>query len=162
MRLNRLLQQFAGITDAIKAFPLTTFFLIILFIVNVVEINDTVTNYDKWLAILIVAVFAAAVADLFAKRVITYTIALVFTSLFFLIISDHDLILSIQTAVVLCALMMGFIWQGEENFSTRFFHIFKSVLITAFFSIVIFAGLSLIYVAVDYLLFTLKSDVMAI
>lgn len=160
MRFNRLLQQFAGITDAIKAFPLTTFFLVILFIVNLMEINDTVTNYDKWLATLTVAVFAASVADLFAKRVITYSIALVFTGLFYLIISSNDFILSIQTVVVLCALMMGFIWQGEENFSTRFFHIFKSVLITAFFSIIIFAGLSLIYVAVDYLLFTLNSDVM--
>ena len=160
MRFNRLFQQFAGITDAIKAFPLTTFFLFILFIVNLVEINGTVTHYDKWLATLAVAVFAVSVADLFAKRILTYSIALVFTGLFFLVISANDLILAIQTAVVLCALMMGFIWRAEENFSARFFHIFKGALITAFFSIVIFVGLFLIYAAVDYLLFTLDSSVM--
>jgi len=160
MKFNRLFQQFAGITDAIKAFPLTTFFLIILFGVNVMEIHSAVEQYDKWLATLAVAIFASSVADLFAKRVITYSIAIIFTGLFFLIISSNDLILTIQTTVVLCALMMGFIWRGEENFSTRFFHIFKSVLITFFFSIVIFIGLLLIYSAIDYLLFTLNSYVM--
>lgn len=123
MRFNRIFHQFAGITDAIKAFPLTTFFLVVLFIVNVIEINSTVTNYDKWLATLVVAVFAASVADLFNKRIITYSIALVFTGLFFLIVSSNDLILAIQTGVVVSALMMGFIWRGEETFSARFFHI---------------------------------------
>ena len=159
MRFNRIFHQFAGITDAIKAFPLTTFFLVVLFIVNVIEINSTVTNYDKWLATLVVAVFAASVADLFNKRIITYSIALVFTGLFFLIVSSNDLILAIQTGVVVSALMMGFIWRGEETFSARFFHIFKSVLITAFFSIVIFVGLMLIYAAIDYLLFSVNSRI---
>ena len=160
MKFNRLFQQFAGITDAIKAFPLTTFFLIILLGVNVMEIHSAIEQYDKWLATLTVAVFATAIADLFARRFIAYSIAIVFTGVFFLIISSNDLILTIQTTVVLCALMMGFIWRGEENFSTRFFHIFKSVLITFFFSIVIFIGLLLIYSAIDYLLFTLNSYVM--
>ena len=84
MKFNRLFQQFAGITDAIKAFPLTTFFLIILFIVNVMEIHSAVEQYDKWLATLAVAIFASSVADLFARRVITYSIAIVFTGAIFL------------------------------------------------------------------------------
>lgn len=159
MKLNRILQQFAGITDAIKAFPLTALFLLILFIVNIIEISGSIAYYDKLLATLVVAVFAAAVADLFDRRIVTYSIALVFTGLFFLITSSNDLILAIQTGVVLCAMMMGFIWRGEQNFSPRFFHIFKSVLITAFFSIVIFVGLLLIYAAVNYLLFTVDSAV---
>ena len=160
MRFNRLFQQFERITDAIKAFPLTTFFLIVLFVVNIIEIHTDITHYEKWLATLAVAIFATSVADLFAKRVITYSIAMIFTALFWFLLSSNDSILFIQTGVVLCALMMGFIWRGNENFSARFFAIFKSVLITAFFSVVIFVGLLLIYAAIDYLLFTLNSYVM--
>ncbi|MCM3722948.1 DUF4153 domain-containing protein [Solibacillus isronensis] len=159
MRFNRIFQQFAAITEAIKAFPLATVLLVVLFFVNVAEISGTVANYEKWLATLVVAVFAASVADLFAKHVITYSIAIFFTGLFFWISSSNDLVLAIQTGVVVSALMMGFIWRGEENFSARFFHIFKSVLITAFFSIVIFVGLMLIYAAINYLLFSVNSHI---
>lgn len=67
MRFNRIFQQFAAITEAIKAFPLATVLLVVLFFVNVAEISGTVANYEKWLATLVVAVFAASVADLFAK-----------------------------------------------------------------------------------------------
>lgn len=159
MRFNRIFQQFAAITEAIKAFPLATVLLVVLFFVNVAEISGTVANYEKWLATLVVAVFAASVADLFAKHVITYSIAIFFTGLFFWISSSNDLVLAIQTGVVVSALMMGFIWCGKENFSARFFHIFKSILITAFFSIIIFIGLMLIYAAVNYLLFSINSNI---
>ncbi|MBM7666094.1 hypothetical protein JOC25_002587 [Solibacillus kalamii] len=64
MRFNRIFQQFAGITDAIKAFPLAAGLLVVLFIVNVSEISSTLTNYEKCLAALVVAVFTASVADL--------------------------------------------------------------------------------------------------
>ncbi|WP_339173275.1 DUF4153 domain-containing protein [Solibacillus sp. FSL R5-0691] len=159
MRFNRIFQQFAAITEAIKAFPLATVLLVVLFIVNAAEISGTVANYEKWLTVLVVAVFAASIADLFAKRVLPYSIAIIFTGLFFWISNSNDLILAIQTVVVVSALMMGFIWRGEENFSARFFHIFKSVLITAFFSIVIFIGLMLIYAAINYLLFPVNSHI---
>lgn len=159
MRFNRIFQQFAAITEAIKAFPLVTVFLVVLFIVNVAEISGTVANYEKWLATLVVAVFAASVADLFAKRVVPYSIAIIFTGLFFWISSSNDLVLAIQTGIVVSALMMGFIWLGKDNFSARFFHIFKSILITAFFSIVIFVGLMLVYAAINYLLFPVNSTI---
>ena len=108
-------------------------------------IHSAVEQYDKWLATLAVAIFASSVADLFAKRVITYSIAIIFTGLFFLIISSNDLILTIQTTVVLCALMMGFIWRGEKT-SAYAFSIFSKACSLHSFS----PSLSLL----DYYLFT--------
>ena len=74
-----------------------------------------------------------------------------------------DMETSIRTAVTNFALLFAFIWvpviKSKINFNQSFMITFKSFFNTVFFSGIIYAGLSLIILAIDQLLFSVNYTV---
>ena len=88
------------------------------------------------------------------------TATVLFTLGFYLMIfqlSEYDLKLSVKMAVMIAALFMSFIWiptiKSKIKFHESFMANFKGFFISLLFTLVFYAGISIIFTAVDQLLF---------
>ena len=173
-QIERFQKQIRGLFNAIYRFPLTTVFLVILVIINTMYINDSIAAPDKYIAALVIGAFLGAVAQMIYERFfnkswewISLMIAAAILTLgYYLMISplsEFDFKLSIKTAVMLAALFMAFIWvatiRSKVKFHESFMVNFKGFFISLLFSIVLFAGISIIFAAVDQLLIELSYKV---
>ena len=172
--LKKFENKLRGLTDAIARFPLTTLFLLATAIVNAISIVNEKGDYSNYLFTFVVGTFLSAVLQVayerfftkFSTRLLLMGAGILLTAGYFLIIMDapaFDMETSIRTAVTSFALLFAFIWvpviKSKINFNQSFMITFKSFFNTVFFSGIIYAGLSLIILAIDQLLFSVNYTV---
>jgi len=171
--INRLLNRFRGLADAIARYPLTTIFLLLAGIVNAIDISSE-KDYSKLLLTFVVGAFSSAVFQtayerFFSKqssRLLLMSAAFVLTAGYYLIIRPAPQLsmeISIRTSVALFALLIAFIWvpviKSRTSFNKSFMITFKSFFHSLFFSGILFAGISIIITAIDQLIFQLDYKV---
>lgn len=167
LTIKKFENRLRGLNNAIARFPLTTLFLLAVAIVNAISIENDKADYSNYLFTFIVGTFLSAVLQVLYERFFTKRLtrlllmgaAILLSAGYFLIIRDapvFDMETSIRTGVTSFALLFAFIWvpviKSTFNFNQSFMITFKSFFNTVFFSGIIYAGLSLILLAIDQLL----------
>nr|WP_315024478.1 DUF4153 domain-containing protein [uncultured Aminipila sp.] len=164
---TKLSQRIKGLTNAIARYPLTTAFLLAATVIVAASINAE-KDYTKLL--LTCAVGATLSASLqaayerFFSKVSTRIIlmgggGILLTLGYYLILRaapEFSMETHIRTWIVLLALFLAFIWvpiiRSRISFNESFMTAFKAFFHSAFYAIVIFAGCSLIIMAIDTLI----------
>lgn len=166
---ERIIQSMQGLIQALLRYPLTSIFLLATAIVNGLSIHRSgFDQYDRLLATFIVGALLSLVAQGLYERFFTDPVkrwllaagAVIVTGLYYVTLTnttDFNMILSIRTAVLVFALIIGFIWvptiKEKLEFDESFLVVFKSFFTSVFFAGVIMLGVSLILGATDQLLF---------
>lgn len=166
--VDKLQNKLSDVYEAIFRYPLTVIFLIAAAIDNALGINRG-KFYDKFLMTFVIgaciSLVLKAAYERFFKEYIIYRIALMILSVlltigYFLIINQNTTTNQetwIRTSVALLALFIAYIWvpsiKNTITFNESFMAAFKSFFNSLLFSVVLFAGISLIIGAIDLLLF---------
>ncbi|WP_035054056.1 DUF4153 domain-containing protein [Carnobacterium pleistocenium] len=175
MKLVQIIQdKFQGLIQAIRRYPLTVIFLVAIAGLNAYLIQQETNDYTRYLYSFIVGVFLSVVAQhlyerFFEKmyqRVVLMFGTLLLTVLYYYTIgttSDYDLEMYVKTGIIIFILTIAFMWiptiKNEVTFNQSYLSAFKALFITLLFTMVLFAGISLIIVAVDQLLFSVNEKV---
>jgi hypothetical protein len=169
--VNWLKKRLRGLIDAVARFPLTTAFLLAAAIINAYDINLTEQHFMNYLLTFVVGAFLSAVAESISERFFTkglarfmlMGIAALLTAGYYVIIKsapEFSMSVNIRTGVALFALLVAFIWipaiKSKVSFNKSFLISFKSFFIAAFFSGVIYGGVSIIIAATDTLIFSIN------
>lgn len=168
-----LKKRLRGLIDAVARFPLTTVFLLAAAIINAYDINLTEQHFMNYLLTFVVGAFLSAVAESISERFFTnglarfmlMGIAALLTAGYYVIIKsapEFSLSVNIRTGVALFALLVAFIWiptiKSKVSFNKSFLISFKAFFIAAFFSGVIYGGVSVIIAATDTLIFSINDN----
>lgn len=169
---NRFQNLILALTRTVLCFPYTTLFLIASAAVNAIAIYSD-RDLFKYLLVFIVGAFLGVVFQVIYERFFikaTVRLALIaaaalLTLGYYLMVRplpELSIEISIKTFVALFALFIAFIWipviKSETTFNDSFMIAFKSFFISIFYSLILFAGMSIIITAIDQLLFSLHSD----
>lgn len=169
--VNWLKKRLRGLIDAVSRFPLTTAFLLAAAVINAYDINLTEQHFMNYLLTFVVGAFLSAVAESISERFFTkglarfmlMGIAALLTAGYYVIIKsapEFSMSVNIRTGVALFALLVAFIWipaiKSKVSFNKSFLISFKSFFIAAFFSGVIYGGVSIIIAATDTLIFSIN------
>ena len=170
--IKKFENKLRGLNNAIVRFPLTFLFLLAVAIVNIISIENEKLDYSNYLFTFVIGTFLSAVLQVVYERFFTKPstrlllmgAAILLSVGYYLIIMDapvFDRETSIRTVVTNFALLFAFIWvptiKSKISFNQSFMITFKSFFNTVFFFGIIYAGLSLIILAIDQLLFTVNS-----
>lgn len=173
--LKTVLGKLGGISKAIVRFPMAFLALVTLTTINAVSIENN-HDFSKQILSLVFAVFCFIVADIlsehFGKAILTKIIfnfiAAVISIGYYLFVLSLDNIsmsLRVETIVTIFALFISFIWvpsiNGRADFNDVFMSIFKAFFTSAFYSAIIWGGISLIIAAVDTLLVKVNENAYA-
>ncbi len=173
LTLNKFENKLRGLTEAITRFPITTLFLVAATIVNIISINSNRELYDKYLFTFVVGSFLSAVLQVayerfftkFSTRMLLMGAGIILTIGYYFIIwkaPSYDMATGIRTFVTTFALLFAFIWipviKSKINFNQSFMISFKSFFNSLFFSAVIFAGINIIILAIDQLIFPVSEN----
>ncbi len=169
---KRLQHSFEGLSFALVRYPLTSAFLMAIAVVNGLSIQRSgFDQYDRLLATGIIGVLISLAAQGIYERFFTDGMkrwglaigAVIITGIYYITmlnIPDFSLIISIRTAVLVLALVVGCIWiptiRSEFLFDQSFLIAFKAFFTSLFFGGVIMLGVSLIFGATDQLLFNVN------
>lgn len=169
--VNWLKKRLRGLIDAVSRFPLTTAFLLAAAVINAYDINLTEQHFMNYLLTFVVGAFLSAVAESISERFFTKGLArfmlmgtaALLTAGYYVIIKsapEFSMSVNIRTGVALFALLIAFIWipaiKSKVSFNKSFLISFKSFFIAAFFSGVIYGGVSIIIAATDTLIFSIN------
>ncbi|MBM7654432.1 DUF4153 domain-containing protein [Neobacillus cucumis] len=167
--LRKVRERFTGLTDAIARFPLTSLFLLAAAVINAYSIS-TEKDHSKFLLTFILGAFLSAVAQVGYERFYTNSSArLILMAVVILLTAGYYIIIrpapglstetEIRTAVALFGLLWAFIWvpviKSTASFNQSFMIAFKALFNSAFFSAIIFAGISIILAAFNELILTI-------
>lgn len=162
----KLQDRLKGLTHAIVRYPLTELFLIAAAVILAASIQ-TDADYRKQLLVCLVgavlsASLQAAYERFFYKALTRYILmgsGIVMTLGYFLILRpapELSMEIGIRTWVTLFALCIAFIWvpviRSNISFNESFMAAFKAFFHAIFYAIVIYAGCTLIFLAIDNLL----------
>lgn len=171
--LKKFNNKLTGLTNAIARFPLTTLFLLSAAVINAYAIS-TEKDVAKILITFVVGAFLSAVCQtvherFFFKasaRFVLMGAAALLTAGYYLIIMPAPQLgveTEIRTAVALFALLIAFIWvpviHSKISFNKSFMIAFKSFFHSLFFSVIIFAGISMILTAFNLLILAVDISV---
>ena len=163
------LYRLKGLTTSVLRYPLTTAFLVVAAVLTAMLINKNV-DYSKYLFTCAVgAILGAALQALyerffekFSSRILLLGAAALLTGGYYLIIHSAPGIgeeIAIRTSVAMFAVLIAFIWmpviRSRITFNESFMAVFKALFQSAFYSAIIFGGLSLIIFAIDQLIYQL-------
>lgn len=163
-----IIKRLHGLSNAILRYPLTAIFLFVAIIFNGIQIHNGNDQFIRIVFAFFVGAFFGVVAQVIYERFfdkahfrfLLIAIGILLTYGFYFIIRntpDNNLEISVRTTVTIFALIISFIWiptiKNDINFNESFMATFKSFFITLLFSSTIYLGASLIYFAVDQLLF---------
>lgn len=169
-RFKIMIGRLRGLQNAIARYPLTALFLLITAIFVGVSIQ-TEKNYMKEILSGVVGVFLSASLQasyerFFYKcsvRIFLMGSGVALTLGYYLIIqstSDISVEISIQTLIVLLAVITSFIWipviHSKISFNESFMIAFKSFFHSLLYASVLLGGCILIVTAVDLLIVTVK------
>lgn len=170
--MQRFRIRLTGLTDAVTRFPLTSVFLLAATIVNAYMIGSR-EDYLVLLLTLLFGAFLGAVSEAVferfytrvSSRLLVMGVAVLLTVGYYFILRPapiSEMEVRTRTIMALFALFIAFIWvpviKSKVSFNKSFMISFQTLIITLFFSGVIFAGTSLILLAVDQLLFTINGE----
>ncbi|MBS4217517.1 DUF4153 domain-containing protein [Bacillus sp. FJAT-49711] len=168
--MKNLRNKLIGLIQAVNRYPLTMLFLLAIATVNVNMINSETEDYLKYLFTFIIGSLLSVIGQQVYERFfikVSERLVLMFGSIlltagyYFAIHSASTFSLEIgtKTAISIFALMMAFIWipaiKSKVTFNESFMSAFKAFFLTVLFSSVLAAGLNLIIIAIDQLLFSL-------
>ena len=170
--LTAIKNRLGSISKAGIRFPITIAFLIVIAVMNAIKIEDYNVDFKRWIFSALIGVFLFAVARIIYERtgnrlqnaIIFYTSSTILTVLYYFFIStdDMDMVSMVRTSVMLFILLIAFIWipsiKAFDEFNVTFLIVFKGFFTTAFFSAIIWGGISLIIAAIDQLLFNVDSN----
>ncbi|MEK6190535.1 MAG: DUF4153 domain-containing protein [Carnobacterium alterfunditum] len=175
MKLVQIIQgKFQGLIQAIRRYPLTVIFLVAIAGLNTYLIQQETDDYTRYLYSFIVGVFLSVVAQqlyerLFEKmyqRIVLMVGTLLLTVLYYYTIgtsSGYDLEMYVKTGIIIFILTIAFMWiptiKNRVTFNQSYLSAFKALFITLLFTMVLFAGINLIIVAIDQLLFSVDEKV---
>ncbi|SIO01464.1 protein of unknown function [Carnobacterium alterfunditum] len=175
MKLVQIIQgKFQGLIQAIRRYPLTVIFLVAVAGLNAYLIQQETDDYTRYLYSFIVGVFLSVVAQhlyesLFGKmyqRIVLMVGTLLLTTLYYYTIgtsSGYDLEMYVKTGIIIFILTIAFMWiptiKNRITFNQSYLSAFKALFITLLFTMVLFAGINLIIVAIDQLLFSVDEKV---
>lgn len=163
---TRMLDKLKGLTKAITRYPLTAVILLAAAVIVAISIHEE-KNYSKLIMTCAVGAMLSATLQAAYERFFSKVSAriallgagiLVTLGYYFMVRSAPELSIeiSIRTWVALLALWVAFIWvpviRSRISFNESFMAVFKSLFHSAFYSIIIYAGCSLIILAVDTLI----------
>lgn len=166
--VDKMKNKFSELYDAMSRYPLTLIFLISAAIINAKDINRGESDYKLLLTFIVGACLGFVVQAAYERffknllhRLILMVISMLLTGGYFLIVNQYTnttaLEIWIRTSVALLALVIAYIWipiiKSSVSFNESFMSAFKSFFNSLLFSVVLFAGVSLIITAIDLLLF---------
>lgn len=171
----KLQDRLKGLTYAIVRYPLTELFLIAAAAIIAVSIQTNADYRKQLLACVVGAVLSAsleAAYERFFNKVVTRYIlmgsGLVLTLGYYLIlrpVPELSMEIGIRTWVALFALCIAFIWvpviRSNISFNESFMAAFKAFFHALFYAIVIYAGCSLIILAIDSLIVNVSDKSLA-
>lgn len=161
------LYRLKGLTTSVLRYPLTTAFLVVAAVLTAMIINNNV-DYSKYLFTCAVgAILGAALQALYERffvklssRFLLLGGAALLTGGYYLIIHSAPEIgdeIATRTIVAMFALLIAYIWmpviRSKITFNESFMAVFKGLFQSAFYSAVIFGGISLIIFAIDQLIY---------
>lgn len=168
--IQNIQNKFQGFIQACKRYPLSVVFLVAIAGLNAYMIQQEADDYTRYLYSFFIGVFLSATAQhvyerFFEKtmqRILLMVGAIILTVLYFYTIGpsvDYDLETTIKTGIIFFALTFAFMWiptiNSKVTFNKSFLATFKSFFTTVLFSVVLYAGIGFILLAVDQLLFSL-------
>ena len=170
--IDKMRNKLSGLYDAISRYPLTVIFLISAAVVNAKGINRGEPYYKLLLTFVVGACLGFAMQavferffEKFSKRIVSMIICVFLTMGYFLIVNQYtttSLETWIRTLVTLLALVIAYIWipviKSTVSFNESFMSSFKSFFNSLLFSVVLFAGISMIIGAIDLLLFRVDEN----
>ncbi len=175
MKLVQNIQdKFQGLIQASKRYPLTVLFLLAIAGLNTYLIQQETDEYTKYLYSLVVGVFLSAVAQhlyerFFEKpsqRIALMMGSLLLTILYFYTIGSsavYDLEMTVKTGIIFLILAVAFIWvptiKNRITFNESYLSAFKAFFTTVLFTVVLYAGVGFIILAIDQLLFSVNYKV---
>lgn len=163
---TRLRDRLKGLTNAITRYPLTAVILLVVAVIIAISISEE-KNYDKLMMTCIVGAMLcttlqAAYERFFIKassRIILMGAGILVTiGYYFIVRSAPELSMevSIRTWITILALWFAFVWipviRSRISFNESFMVVFKTLFHSAFYSVILFAGCSLIILAIDTLI----------
>ena len=165
--IDKLQNKLSGLYNAISRYLLTVIFLVAASVVNAKGINRSEPYYKLLLTFVVGACLGFTMQaaferffEKFSKRIVSMVICVLLTIGYFLIINQYtttSLETWIRTSVALLALVIAYIWipviKSTVSFNESFMSSFKSFFNSLLFSVVLFAGISMIIGAIDLLLF---------
>lgn len=172
--IQNIQNKFQGFIQACKRYPLSVVFLVAIAGLNAYMIQQEADDYTRYLYSFFIGVFLSATAQhvyerFFEKtmqRILLMVGAIILTVLYFYTIGssvDYDLETTIKTGIIFFALTFAFMWiptiNSKVTFNKSFLATFKSFFTTVLFSVVLYAGIGVILLAVDQLLFSLDYKV---
>ena len=171
---SSLIDKFGGITRAVSRFPGTFLFLITIAVLNSLSIENR-QDYSKLIFTFVFGTFCLIVAQILVERfweksrrmrafsMLAAGILTVACYLLLLLVPRINIVVGIRITVAIFALLIAFIWipsiRRNTDFNNTFMCFFKSIFTSAFFSAIIWGGISLIIVAIDRLLIPVNSNV---
>lgn len=172
--IQNIQNKFQGFIQACKRYPLSVVFLVAIAGLNAYMIQQEADDYTRYLYSFFIGVFLSATAQhvyerFFEKtmqRILLMVGAIILTVLYFYTIgssTDYDPETTIKTGIIFFALTFAFMWiptiNSKVTFNKSFLATFKSFFTTVLFSVVLYAGIGFILLAVDQLLFSLDYKV---
>ena len=172
--LKSISDKLGEISKAIIRFPITFLILTAIAVLNGISIE---TTHDFWKIIitLVFSVFCFITANAFSERFDTHLMKIVFplaaalvsVGYYFMIMpfGKATVPLGVKTAIAVFALFLLFLWipsiKEKADFNAVFMSVFKAFFTSAFFSAIIWGGISLIIRATDMLLIRISSNAFA-
>lgn len=163
--------KLSGISKAIVRFFMAFICLLTIAVLNIIAI-ETTDSFEEQITSLIFGVFCFLCAQILCERFgrsllvkgLFYTAAAgsaVLYYLYILSVGNLNDAVGIRTTVFIFILLIGFLWipslKRKTDFPGIFLNVFKAFFTSAFFSGIIFGGISLIIAAIDTLLTEISS-----
>lgn len=163
-------RSLAGMRASVERYPLTVLFLVAVAVVNGIQIEQSQGEQRLMFSLLLGAMLSVVGQALYERfgsevrqRYLWMGLSIISALVYYWMagpIDENYLAISIRTSVALFALFIAFIWiptirKDDLAFHRRFLAAFQSFFISLIFSAVLAGGISAVFNAVHYLLFSL-------
>jgi hypothetical protein len=163
---SKITDRLNGLTNAIIRYPLTELFLIVVAVIISISINMEKDYTKPLLTCVVGAILCASLQATYERffskvgaRFILMGVGAILTLGYYLIIrsaTERSIEIVIRTSVTLFALYFAYIWipviRSRISFNESFMAAFKALNHSAFYSVILYCGCSLIIVAIDTLI----------
>ncbi|MHB8127685.1 MAG: DUF4153 domain-containing protein, partial [Mobilitalea sp.] len=166
-QIDKMKDRWKGFIDTILRYPFTIVMLVAAVITNAIAIN--VQSTDNFIRLLVSFILGASVYTVFqmiyerfyskpSMRILFVLLSLIVSFVYYLLIQDTnwDIAVTVRTAVIFFILLIAFHWvpaiKSKINFNESFLAGFKAFFVAAFFSGVLYLGVTLIIGATDMLI----------
>ena len=175
-QVRKLRAGLVQLTGTVRRYPLTILLFILFAIVNGMEIQSGFTLYSEIAYTLSFGIFLSLAAQAAYERFFDSKVTRIFLlsgtaglmAVYYLILSGGEKvnrIASIRTIAVLFILFIAFLWipaiKSRVTLNESFLAVFKAFFQTAFYSGVLFLGVSLIIMAINTLLLPVEENVLS-